>query len=79
MLHLFRIYYDSRNSLADKQLTALKNKIKSAWFTLLICSIYTIIFGIGAIIQMMQNPFAYIALAISISLLIPTLLIRKQL
>ena len=32
------------------QITALKDKNKNAWITLFICSIYTMIIGIGAII-----------------------------
>ncbi len=65
--------------ISKLQITALKNKNKSAWITVFICSIYTMIIGAGAIIQMTKNPFAYIAFIISISLLIPTLLIKKQL
>ena len=65
--------------ISKVQITALKDKSKSAWITLFICSIYTMIIGIGSVIQMTKNPFAYIALVISISLLIPTLLIKKQL
>ena len=61
------------------QITALKDKNKNAWITLFICSIYTMIIGIGAIIQLTKNPFAYIALIISILMLFPTILIKKQL
>ena len=61
------------------QITALKDKNKNAWITLFICSIYTMIIGIGAIILLTKNPFAYIALIISILMLFPTILIKKQL
>ena len=65
--------------IAKFQITALKDKNKNAWITLFICSIYTMIIGIGAIIQLTKNPFAYIALIISILMLFPTILIKKQL
>ncbi len=60
------------------QSNGLKEKNKGAWITLLVCSVYTIIIGIGAVIQMMDNIFAYIALIIGMSLLIPALLIKKH-
>jgi hypothetical protein len=56
----------------------LKNKDKRAWLIILICSIYSVLMGIGAIIAMKTNPFSYLMLLIGISLLIPTLLIRKE-
>jgi membrane protease YdiL (CAAX protease family) len=56
----------------------LKNKDKRAWEIILICSIYSTLIGIGGIITMINNPFAYLGLLIGISLLIPTLLIKKE-
>ena len=64
--------------ISKLQVKELKEKNKRAWMTILICSIYTVIFGIGAIILMTDNPFAYLGFIIGISLLIPTLLIKKQ-
>jgi uncharacterized membrane protein len=60
------------------QINALKDKSKIAWKTILLCSIYSMIIGIGAVIKMTDNPFAYLDLITSISLLIPTILIKKQ-
>lgn len=60
------------------QINAIKNKSTIAWKTLLLCSVYTIIVGIGAVIQMTDNPFAYIMLIMGISLLTPSILIRKK-
>jgi len=65
--------------ISKLQVRELKEKNKRAWMTLLICSIYTVIFGTGGIIFMTDNPFAYLGFIIGISLLIPTLLIKKQL
>jgi len=65
--------------ISKLQVRGLKEKNKRAWMTLLICSIYTVIFGIGGIIFMTDNPFAYLGFIIGISLLIPTLLTKKQL
>ncbi len=59
------------------QIRGLKDKSKSAWTTLLVSAIYALIIGIGAIIQMSNNIFAYIDLLIGISLIIPALLVRK--
>lgn len=64
--------------ISKLQIKGLKDKSKSAWITLLICSIYSMIIGLGAVIQMTKNPFAYLSLVIGISLLIPTLLIKKR-
>ena len=64
--------------ISKLQINALKDKSKRAWKTLFICSIYAMIIGIGAVIQMTRNSFAYLDLVISISLLIPTILIKKQ-
>ena len=60
------------------QLKGVKENHKSAWITLLVCSVYTVIIGIGAVIQMTDNIFAYLALSIGISLLIPVLLMKKH-
>jgi len=65
--------------ISKLQVRELKEKNKRAWMTLLICSIYTVIFGTGGIFFMTDNPFAYLGFIIGISLLIPTLLIKKQL
>lgn len=56
----------------------LKNTDKKAWLIILICSIYSVLMGIGAIIAMKSNPFAYLMLLIGIPLLITTLLIKKK-
>lgn len=60
------------------QISALKEKSKSAWKTLLLCTVYTTIIGIAATTAMADNPFAYIILVIGISLLISSILIKKQ-
>jgi uncharacterized membrane protein YhaH (DUF805 family) len=65
--------------ISKLQIRALKDSSKSAWITLFVCSIYTMIIGIGAVTQMTNNPFAYLGLVIGISLFLPTLLIKKQL
>lgn len=64
--------------ISKLQINALKDKSKRAWITIFVCSIYTMILGIGAVIQMTKNPFAYLDLVISISLLMPTILIKKH-
>ncbi|MBN2350699.1 MAG: hypothetical protein JXJ22_17815 [Bacteroidales bacterium] len=64
--------------IARLQINALENKSKIAWKTLLICTVYTVIIGIGAVIEMTDNPFAYIILIIGISLLIPAVSIKKH-
>jgi len=55
----------------------LNEKDRNAWLILLICSIYAVILGIGAIVSMMNNPFAYLGFIIGLSLLIPTSLVKK--
>lgn len=61
------------------QINTLKDKSKIAWKTILICSIYSMIIGIGAVIKMTDNPFAYLFCVVSISLLIPTIIIKNHL
>ncbi|MDF1548360.1 MAG: hypothetical protein P1P88_11100 [Bacteroidales bacterium] len=63
--------------IANFQINALKNKSEIAWKTLLLCSGYTIIVGIGAVIEMTDNPFTYIMLVTGILLLTPSVLIKK--
>jgi hypothetical protein len=56
----------------------LKNNHKIGWLIVLVCSIYSTLIGVGAVITMTSNPFAYLMLLIGISLLVPTLLIKKE-
>jgi hypothetical protein len=64
--------------ISKLQINGLKDKSKRAWITILICSLYTTIIGIGGVTQMTKNPFAYLGLVIGLSLLMPTLLIKKR-
>lgn len=56
----------------------LKNNYKRGWLIVLACSIYSTLMGIGAVITMISNPFAYLMLLVGISLLVPTLLIKRE-
>lgn len=57
----------------------VRNKDKGAWGIIIICSIYSLILGLGAIVFMNTNPFAYLMLLIGFSLFIPSILIKKEL
>jgi hypothetical protein len=59
-------------------INGLKNKDKRAWVIVMICSIYSLLLGLGGIMTMKTNPFAYLMLLIGLSLFIPTMLIKKE-
>lgn len=63
--------------ISKLQIKAIKESSLNARFTVIVCSLYTIILGIGAIYFMTNNPFAYIALVLGIALVIPALIIKK--
>lgn len=46
--------------------------------TIYICSGYTVLLGIGAIILMVDNPFSYLTFILGAFLLISTLLLKRQ-
>jgi len=60
------------------QINAIKESSLNARFTVIVCSLYTFILGIGAIILLTNNPFAYIAVVLGIALVIPALIIKKH-
>ena len=64
--------------ISKLQVKGLKEKDKRAWITLFICSVYAIVTGIGAVILMNTNPFAYLEFIIGILLLTPVLLIKNK-
>lgn len=64
--------------ISKLMIKGLKNKDKRAWEILIICSIYSLLMGIGAIITMKTNPFAYLMLLIGLLLFVPTILIKKE-
>jgi hypothetical protein len=59
-------------------INGLKEKQKRSYLTILICSLYAVLFGLGAIYFMTANPFAYAGFVIGISLFSQTLLIKKE-
>lgn len=58
--------------------SGLAEKNKKSWMIILICSIDALLIGIAAIIFMMKNPFAYLEFIVGLSLLMPTILIKKH-
>lgn len=63
--------------ISKLSIAGLKNNDERAWKIILICSVYSLLTGIGAMVTMNRNPFAYLSILIGISLFIPTLLIKK--
>lgn len=64
--------------ISKLMIKGLKNKDKRAWGILIICSIYSLLMGIGAIITMKTNPFAYLMLIIGLLLFVSVVLIKKE-
>jgi len=62
--------------ISKMQVQGLKKGNKTSRNTILVCSVYTVFMGAGAVILMADNPFAYLGFVIGISLLIPSMLIR---
>ena len=56
----------------------IREKDITAWLILLFCASFALIIGIGGIISLKHNPFAYLGLIIGFTLFIPTILIRKH-
>lgn len=60
-------------------IAGLKNSHVVSWRITLTCALYTCIMGIGAILTMPDNVFAYLSLLIGLSLLLPTFLVKGKL
>ena len=65
--------------IVKQMANGLAKKDRRAWKIVAICSVYSLLMGIGAVIAMNTNPFAYLMLLIALSLFIPTVLIKKDL
>lgn len=57
----------------------VRNKEKRSWDISMICSIYTLLLGVGAILTMNTNPFAYLMFLIGLVLFLAVVLVKKKL
>ncbi len=58
--------------------TGLNTKNKNSRNIILICAAYSLLMGVGAIITMNDNPFAYLMFLSGLSLLTPAILINRN-
>jgi hypothetical protein len=65
--------------LVSKMLHKLiKEEMRTAAWVVFICAVTALLLGLGAVITMPQNVFAYVSLVLGISLLIPSVLLMRR-